>query len=470
MQTLWAQMLCEEQEQGIGPGGASQPPPPSPPLQPVDLAGRLVERLPIEEAEGCLCKLDELLITGDVLAMADAQDLADECGFTEQQCDAVLLDDVAWRAKYGTEHAGAAGVHGNADVAVQEPRGEATPAKSVATAPAMTKEHESVGCGSCSSSEGDARAASTTHPVSKGGDRRIGEIIGKILRAMAATDGGKMCMQPTVLQEAKFGCISLLGRSLDECLGGISDNAVAGLYAEHCMAPDSDDEFTTKHPAFHQGQMSEFQPNAQVELHSLQASLKNGKKGRLVSYDTEAGRWMVEMKDGDLHKLKPANLRLTAGRPTTPRDEFHAVVGAAGVDTKTWTLRPDAAPKCPAGGDVPGRVLRPIADFLGCAPAKHAKLSVCLHTRTRTHTHILKHTLTHTYSNTHTHTHIGRRGGGAAPVDGPDVCTVQRGATRGDAARSGHCCSRCQGQLLQHHHRPHHLRLDQAGPHRNGTA
>ena len=405
MQTLWAQMLCGEQEQGIGPDGASQqPPPPSPPLQPVDLAGRLVERLPIEEAEGCLCKLDELLITGDVLAMADAQDLADECGFTEQQCDAVLLDDVAWRAKYGTEHAGAAGVHGNADVAVQEPRGEATPAKSVASTPAMTKEHESGGGGSCSSSEGDARAASTTHPVSKGGDRRIGEIIGKILRAMAATDGGKMCMQPTVPQ-ASFGCIGLLGRSLEECLGGMNDDAVAGLYAEHCMAPDSDDEFTTKHPAFHQGQMSEFQPNAQVELHSLQASLKNGKKGRLVSYDTQAGRWMVEMKDGDLHKLKPANLRLTAGRPTTPRDEFHAVVGAAGVDTKTWTLRPDAAPKCPAGGDVPGRVLRPIAHFLGCAPAKHAKLSVCLHTHTHALTHTYSHTLSHTHTQTHTHTH-----------------------------------------------------------------
>ena len=153
------------------------------------------------------------------------------------------------------------------------------------------------------------------------------------------------------------------------------------------MAPDSDDEFTTNHPAFHQGQLSEFKPNAQVELHSLQALLKNGKKGRLVSYDTGAGRWMVEMKDGDLLKLKPANLRLTAGRPTTPRDEFHAVVGAAGVDTKTWTLRPDAAPKCPAGGDVPGRVLRPIAYFLGCAPAKHAKLSVCLHTHARALTH-----------------------------------------------------------------------------------
>jgi hypothetical protein len=73
--------------------------------------------------------------------------------------------------------------------AVQEPRGEATPAKSVATTPAMTKEHESGGGGSSSSSEGDARAASTTHPVSRGGDSRIGEIIGKILSAMAATDG-----------------------------------------------------------------------------------------------------------------------------------------------------------------------------------------------------------------------------------------------------------------------------------------
>jgi hypothetical protein len=44
-----------------------------------DLAERLVERLPIEEAEACLRKLDERLITIDVLAMADAQALADEC-------------------------------------------------------------------------------------------------------------------------------------------------------------------------------------------------------------------------------------------------------------------------------------------------------------------------------------------------------------------------------------------------------
>jgi len=111
-----------------------------------------------------------------------------------------------------------------------------------------------------------------------------------------------------------FGCISLLGRSLEECLGGMNDDTVAGLYAEHCMAEDSENKFTTtNHP--------------------------------------------------------------TAGRPTTPKDEFFAVVGEAGVDTNTWTLRPDAAPKCPAGGDVPGRVLRPIAYFLDCAPAKRARLT-----------------------------------------------------------------------------------------------
>jgi hypothetical protein len=92
-----------------------------------DLAERLVERLPMEEAEECLRRLEERLITVDVLGIADAQDLADECGFTERQCEAVLLDDVTWRAKYGKEHAGAPGVRGNADVAIQHHRGEATP-------------------------------------------------------------------------------------------------------------------------------------------------------------------------------------------------------------------------------------------------------------------------------------------------------------------------------------------------------
>ena len=63
-----------------------------------DLAARLTERLPIEEAEECLCRLEEHCITVGVLGEADAQDLADELGFTERQCDAVLLDDEAWHA------------------------------------------------------------------------------------------------------------------------------------------------------------------------------------------------------------------------------------------------------------------------------------------------------------------------------------------------------------------------------------
>ena len=112
-----------------------------------------------------------------------------------------------------------------------------------------------------------------------------------------------MCMHPEVLK-GRFGGIELFARSLEERLGGMSDNAVAGLFAEHCMAADSDVPFTAaaNHP--------------------------------------------------------------TAGRPTTPKDEFFAVVGKHGVDAQKWTLDPDAQPTCPAGGDVPGRVLRPVARFV----------------------------------------------------------------------------------------------------------
>jgi hypothetical protein len=70
-----------------------------------DLARRLIARLPIEEAEECLCQLEENLITVDVLSSADQKDLANELGFTARQCDAVLLDDMHWRAKYGLDHA-----------------------------------------------------------------------------------------------------------------------------------------------------------------------------------------------------------------------------------------------------------------------------------------------------------------------------------------------------------------------------
>ena len=78
-----------------------------------------------------------------------------------------------------------------------------------------------------------------------------------------------------------FGGIGLFARSLEARLGSMNDNAVAGLYAEHAMAADADEPFTPQnHP--------------------------------------------------------------TAGRPTTPKHEFYAVVGADGVDTTAWTLRPKA--------------------------------------------------------------------------------------------------------------------------------
>ena len=72
-----------------------------------DLVERLIARLPIEEAEECLCQLEENLITVDVLRSADQGDLANEMGFNLRQCDAILLDDMHWRAKYRLEHAGA---------------------------------------------------------------------------------------------------------------------------------------------------------------------------------------------------------------------------------------------------------------------------------------------------------------------------------------------------------------------------
>ena len=101
-----------------------------------DLAARLTERLPIEEAEECLCQLEEHCITVGVLGEADAQDLADELGFTERQCGAVLLDDEAWQARYGQGQAGAPGVQqATTNVAVQgvqEPSGEATPDSNLA--------------------------------------------------------------------------------------------------------------------------------------------------------------------------------------------------------------------------------------------------------------------------------------------------------------------------------------------------
>ena len=135
-----------------------------------------------------------------------------------------------------------------------------------------------------------------------------------VLKESMATDCGKMCTYAAVLQGMfKLGGIELFGRSLEEHLGGMSNDAVAGLYAEHEMAADSDSEFTApNHPA--------------------------------------------------------------AGT-TTPRQEFRVVVGKHAVDTEKWSLNPTAEPTCGADARVPGRVVRPIAHYMRCEQVRRATLT-----------------------------------------------------------------------------------------------
>ena len=66
-----------------------------------DLVQRCRARLSAEEAESCVARLEDRCITWDILrAGVTADDLAEELGFTARECDAVLLDDAAWRGKY----------------------------------------------------------------------------------------------------------------------------------------------------------------------------------------------------------------------------------------------------------------------------------------------------------------------------------------------------------------------------------
>ena len=48
---------------------------------------RLIARLPIEEAEECLCQLEENLITVGVLRSAEQEDLDKELGFAARKCE-----------------------------------------------------------------------------------------------------------------------------------------------------------------------------------------------------------------------------------------------------------------------------------------------------------------------------------------------------------------------------------------------
>ena len=70
-----------------------------------DLVERVLDRLPtVQEAEAVLSKLeDELLTVETINAGLSHEDLLGEdgIGFTELQCDVVLLSDEMWESKYG---------------------------------------------------------------------------------------------------------------------------------------------------------------------------------------------------------------------------------------------------------------------------------------------------------------------------------------------------------------------------------
>jgi hypothetical protein len=322
-----------------------------------DLVERLIARLPIEEAEECLCQMEENLITVDVLRSAEQEDLEKELGFTARQCDAVLLDDTHWRAKYeweqtdvpdassetskGERESGGSAISETASGEQNEREASAAAAAAIAgisqatVHPAMNA--ASGGRGSSSGIRDKLqvviwRGASKCLPAWKealdaqtvelddidddgntllhmaagqghkllvkellrrGADPTVTNVggktcydaahqlnqwelgdyirgklglhkigpktslpaslpasfqeshpeseqmlaqVGEILKGMAAQ--GKMSMQPAVLQ-GKFGTIQLFGRSLEERLGGMSDDPVSGLFSEHCLASDS---------------------------------------------------------------------------------------------------------------------------------------------------------------------------------------------------------------------------------------
>ena len=75
-----------------------------------DLVERVVNRLPLEEAEAVLSKLEDELITVETIdAGLGHEDLlgGSGIGFSELHCDVVLLSDENWESKYGSAQAAA---------------------------------------------------------------------------------------------------------------------------------------------------------------------------------------------------------------------------------------------------------------------------------------------------------------------------------------------------------------------------
>ncbi len=68
-------------------------------INPEDLSKRVNNRLPLQEAERVLSILEEHLITAETINAGLYHEELEELELSAFQCDAVLLDDEAWRSK-----------------------------------------------------------------------------------------------------------------------------------------------------------------------------------------------------------------------------------------------------------------------------------------------------------------------------------------------------------------------------------
>ena len=114
-----------------------------------------------------------------------------------------------------------------------------------------------------------------------------------------------------LVRKGKFGGIALFDSALEEQLGPMDVFPLRGLYAEHCLMPDSKKEFSP-----------------------------------------------------------PNNPDLVC----TPQGELFFVVGEEGIDIVKWELKAGAQPTCGAGSMVEGRNAKTMAQVLEAKEAKAAGL------------------------------------------------------------------------------------------------
>lgn len=122
----------------------------------------------------------------------------------------------------------------------------------------------------------------------------------------------KLCMDPsTLVRKGEFGSIELFDCQIEEQLGCMDVKSLRGIYAEHCLSPDSHKVFSP-----------------------------------------------------------PNNPSLSC----TPEEEFFFVVGKDGINQEKWELNPGARPASYPGCMVAGRNATTIAELLGRPEAAKAGL------------------------------------------------------------------------------------------------